>query len=58
VTVDAAFEQELLHVSVAQMKAIVEPDPVADNLAGKAVIFVALGVGGRGHAGYLYVPAV
>jgi hypothetical protein len=48
--VDAAFEQELLHVAVAQLKAIVEPDPVTDDFAGKAVIFVALGVGGRGHA--------
>ena len=48
--VDAAFEQELLHVAVAQGETIVEPDAVADDLAGKAVIFVTLGVSGRSHA--------
>src|SRR5215475_13376857 len=48
--VDAAFEQQLLHVAVAQVKAIVEPDAMTDDFAGKAVMFVALGVGGRGHA--------
>jgi hypothetical protein len=47
--VDAAFEQHLLHIAVAQGEAIVEPDAVADNLAWKAMMFVALGVGGRGH---------
>jgi hypothetical protein len=47
--VDTAFEQDRLHIEVAQGKAIVEPDTVADNLAWKAVIFVALGVGRRGH---------
>ena len=30
--VNTAFEQKLLHVAVAQREAIVEPDPVADNL--------------------------
>lgn len=47
--VDAALAQELLHVAVAQGEAIVEPDAVAADLAGKAGVFVALGVGGRGH---------
>jgi hypothetical protein len=47
--VDAACEQQFLHVAVAQVKAVVEPDPVADNFAGKAVMLVALGVCGRGH---------
>ena len=32
--VDAAGEQQLLHVAVAQRKTIVEPDPMADDLAG------------------------
>ena len=41
---DAAFEQEFLHVAIAQGEAIVEPDAMADDLAGKAVIFVALRV--------------
>jgi hypothetical protein len=47
--IDTACEQHLLHISVAQGEAIVEPDAVADDLAGEAVIFVARGVGGRGH---------
>ena len=46
--VNATFEQKFLYVAVAQCEAIVEPDPVADDLAWKAVIFVALGVGGGG----------
>jgi hypothetical protein len=44
--VDPAFEQQLLHVTVTQGEAIVKPDPMTDNLVGKAVIFVALGVNG------------
>jgi hypothetical protein len=36
--VDAACEQELLHVTVAQVKAVVEPEPMADDVAGKAVV--------------------
>jgi len=47
--VDTAFEQQLLHVTLTQREAIVEPDPMTDNLAGKAVIFVALGVSGWRH---------
>ena len=47
--VDTAFEQHLLHIAIAQGEAIVEPDAMADDLAWKAVVFVALGVGGRGH---------
>jgi hypothetical protein len=46
---DAAFEQELFHIAVAQGKAIVEPDPVADDLPGEAVILVACGVSGWCH---------
>jgi hypothetical protein len=46
---DAAFEHEFLHVAVAQVKAIIEPKPVADDFARKTVVFVALGVCGRGH---------
>src|SRR5262249_25771439 len=34
--VDTAFEQQLLHVTVTQREAIIEPDPMTDNLAGKA----------------------
>src|SRR5215831_6179219 len=44
--VDTAFEQQLLHIAIAQGEAIVEPDAMADDLPGKAVVFVALGVSG------------
>jgi hypothetical protein len=47
--VDTVFTQQFLHVAVAPGESIGEPDAVADNLAWKAVIFVALGGGGRGH---------
>jgi hypothetical protein len=47
---DAAFEQEFLHVAVAQGKSRGEPDPMTDDCAGKAVVLVTLGVGRRGHA--------
>src|SRR5215470_17957213 len=46
---DAAFEQELFHVAVAESEAIVEPDPVADDLARKAVVLVAFAGSRRGH---------
>src|SRR5215471_9518493 len=48
--IDAAFEQQLLHVAVAQREAIVKPDPMADDLTWKAVVLVTLGVSRRGHA--------
>src|SRR5215510_2314944 len=51
--VDTALEQELLHVAITQREAIGEPDPMTDNLAGKAVIFIALGVSGWRHVGCL-----
>jgi len=46
---DAAFEQELFHVAVAESEAIVEPDPVADDFARKAVVLVAFAGSRRGH---------
>jgi hypothetical protein len=51
--VDAALEQDLLHVTVAQREAIIQPDAMADDFAGEAVIFVALGVSGWRHVGGL-----
>jgi hypothetical protein len=50
----AAFEQKLLTVAVAQVKPIIEPDSMADNVAGKAVIVVPFGGSGRGHVGCLF----
>ena len=47
---DTAFAQEFLYIAVAQGEAIREPDPVTDDLAGKAVVFVTRGVCGWGHA--------
>ena len=41
--VDAALEQDLFHVTVAQGEAIIEPDAMADDLAGEAVVLVACG---------------
>src|SRR5215475_11421419 len=49
--IDTAFKQQLLHIAIAQGEAIVEPDPMADDLAGKAAMFVALVVGRRAHGG-------
>jgi hypothetical protein len=51
--VDAAFEQELLYVAVAQREAIIEPDSMADDLAGKAVVLIACRGSGWSHVGYL-----
>ena len=47
--VDAALAQELFHVAIAQRETRVEPDAMADDLAGKAVVFVACGVSGWRH---------
>jgi hypothetical protein len=52
--VDAALAQEFLHVAVAQREAIIEPDAMADDLSGKAVVFVAFGVSGWRHVGDLF----
>src|SRR5215510_11508918 len=43
---DATLEQELLHVVVTQGEAIVKPDPMVDDCAGKAVVLGAFGVSG------------
>jgi hypothetical protein len=48
---DPAFQKDLLHVAVAQGEAVVEPDPMADDVAGKTVVFVPFGIRGRGHIG-------
>jgi hypothetical protein len=40
---DAALEQELLHIAVAQRAAIIEPDSMADEITGEAVVLVAFG---------------
>src|SRR5215468_5955228 len=46
---DAALEQDLLHVAVAQWEAIIEPDAMANDLPREAVVFVAFGVSGWRH---------
>src|SRR5215467_14517595 len=51
--VDATLEQDLFHVAIAQREAIVEPDPMADNLTGEAVVLVAFRVSGWRHIGGL-----
>ena len=47
--IDTAFKQQLLHIAIAQGETIVEPDPMADDFAGKAVVLIMHGVGRRGH---------
>ena len=47
--VDTAFKEQLLHIAVAQREAILEPDAMADNLTGEAVVFVACGISGWRH---------
>ena len=47
--VDPAFKEELLHITVAQGEAVVEPDAMADDLAGEAVVLVAFGISGWRH---------
>jgi hypothetical protein len=49
--VDATLEQEFLHVAVAQREARIEPDSMADDFAGKAVVLVAFRVSGWSHIG-------
>jgi hypothetical protein len=51
--VDAPFQEELLHVAVAQREAIIEPDTVTDDFAREAVVFVSVDVSGRSHVGCL-----
>src|SRR5215471_3523755 len=51
--VDPAFAQQLLHIAVTQGKAVIEPDAMADNLAGEAVVLVAFRVSGWSHGSCL-----
>ncbi len=51
--VDPACKQEFLHVAVAQGEVITQPDPMADDLAGKAVVFVACSLSRRA---YVWLP--
>ena len=46
---DPACKEQLLHVAVTQREAIIEPDAMANDFTGKAVIFVALRVSGWRH---------
>ena len=40
---DATLEQQFFHIAVAQGEAIIEPDAMADDLTGEAVVLVACG---------------
>jgi hypothetical protein len=51
---DTTLKQEFLHVAVAQGEAIVEPDSMADDLAGKAVVLIASSVSRWSHVGCLF----
>ena len=49
--VDTTLEQEFLHIAGAQREAIIEPDAMADDLAGEAMVRIAFGVSGWRHVG-------
>src|SRR5262245_65773128 len=49
--VDTAFKEQLLDIAVAQREAVREPDAMADDLAGEAVVLVAFGVSRWRHVG-------
>jgi hypothetical protein len=51
---DATLEQQFFHITVAQGEAIIEPDAMADDLAGEAVVLVAFGVSWWRHVGCLF----
>jgi hypothetical protein len=42
--VDAALEQELLPIAIAQREAVGEPDAMANDCAREAVVLVACGI--------------
>src|SRR5687768_17284217 len=46
---DATGDHHLLNIAVAEGKAEEEQDGIRDNFWGKAMVFVALRVGGRRH---------
>src|SRR5262245_26284434 len=46
---DAALKKDLLHVTLAEREAIIEPDTMADDLAREAVVLVAFGGSGWRH---------
>jgi hypothetical protein len=39
---DLTSEQDLFHVTIAEAKLEIEPDGVADNLGGEAVVLLAI----------------
>src|SRR5262249_28839870 len=51
---EAALAQALLHVAVAQREAIIEPDAIADDLAGEARVLRAFGGSGWSHVSCLF----
>jgi hypothetical protein len=51
--VNTAFDEERWHVSVARGETVVEPDPMADDLAWKAAMVIRLRVMSWGHVGCL-----
>ncbi len=43
-------EEQLFDIPIAQAEAIIEPDPVADHLGGKTMVFVGLRGSWKRHA--------
>ena len=56
---EGALHQNIEHVvvlihgapQVIQVESVLQPDPMADDFAGKAMILVTLGISGRDHIG-------
>jgi hypothetical protein len=47
---DAKGEQEPFDIALAEAKTEVQPDTIADDLRGEAVVFIAVGWNGGVHA--------
>jgi hypothetical protein len=50
---DAALEQQFFHIAVAQGEAIIEPDSMADDLTGEAMVLITFRVSGWSHVSCL-----
>jgi hypothetical protein len=46
----ATDKEEFFDIPIAEAEAVIEPDPMANNLGGKTMVVVALRGDGRGHA--------
>jgi hypothetical protein len=52
--VETTWKQQLLPIAVAQREAVIEPEAMAAELAGPAVLFVACGISRERHVSGLF----